>query len=334
MARNLYNRRHKAVRIGIYNHKGGVGKTTLTINIAYALSKLGKKVLLVDSDPQCNLTSYLIEDSVVDDFLDKSDTNEGKTLWSSIKPINDLSGKYLKIEPYEVNKLFILPGDIRLSELEEDLNDYWTDCFKRKNRGYIGVTALSSLVNELSHDFNFDYVFFDSGPNIGPLNRILILDCDFIIVPAACDLFSLRALKTLGNTLFKWINDWSTILSLAPEGRYLLPGTPIFLGYIPQRFKVYGGKPSLAYNELLPRLSKDIYSEIVVPLRRINKQLAPFSMQEIKLGQVKDFSSIANTAQLMGLPMWDVDGGSLDQKAVARMVFKKIAENIINRTGI
>jgi cellulose biosynthesis protein BcsQ len=57
----------------VFNHKGGVGKTTLTVNIASALADANKKVLLVDSDPQCNLSSYLVEASVLDDVLDHSD---------------------------------------------------------------------------------------------------------------------------------------------------------------------------------------------------------------------------------------------------------------------
>ncbi len=87
MADDQISKRHRAKRIAIYNHKGGVGKTTLSINIAYALTDLGKSVLLVDSDPQCNLTSYLIEASIVDKMLDASDTVAGQTLWSAIKPV-------------------------------------------------------------------------------------------------------------------------------------------------------------------------------------------------------------------------------------------------------
>ena len=81
------SKRHSAARISIFNHKGGVGKTTLTINIAAALASLGKRVLIVDSDPQCNSTSYLVDPEIVDEYLENSDSDEGKTLWSGIRPI-------------------------------------------------------------------------------------------------------------------------------------------------------------------------------------------------------------------------------------------------------
>src|SRR5262249_47398113 len=120
-------------RLAIFNHKGGVGKTTLTVNIAAALAKAGKRVLLVDSDPQCNLTAYLVEESVVNDLLDRSDDKDGATLWSSVKPVVEGLGEPRPIPPINVGpRLFLLPGDVRLAEFEQELNSLWGECFQRK----------------------------------------------------------------------------------------------------------------------------------------------------------------------------------------------------------
>ena len=101
--------RHSSKRISVFNHKGGVGKTTLTFNLASTLAEQGKRVLLVDTDPQCNLTSQIFEDNVVDDLLDKSDGIEGRTIWSSVKPIVDAEGDIKHVRPYETenSKLFV-----------------------------------------------------------------------------------------------------------------------------------------------------------------------------------------------------------------------------------
>ena len=137
------------------------------------MASIGQKVLLVDSDPQCNLTSYLVEESVVDDLLDHSNEPAGKTAWSAVKPIVEGSGDVRIIEPIELSSpnLFLLPGDIRLSEFEVELNQLWSDCFQRRPRGFRGTMALSVLVNNVCSSYDIDYVFFDSGPNIGALNR-------------------------------------------------------------------------------------------------------------------------------------------------------------------
>ncbi|MHC2019263.1 ParA family protein [Methylobacterium sp. CM6247] len=60
-------------KIALFNHKGGVGKTTLTINIADALSDLGKTVIIADADPQCNVTSFYVEEDSLERLLGESD---------------------------------------------------------------------------------------------------------------------------------------------------------------------------------------------------------------------------------------------------------------------
>lgn len=324
-------RRTHAPRLTIFNHKGGVGKTTLTLNIAAALSSLGRRVLLVDSDPQCNLTDYLVTDEVVDDLLDNSDKPSGGTLWSAVKPIIESTGDVKQIKAQEVSGLFVLPGDIRLSEFEQELSPMWADCFQRKQRGFTGTTALSRLIDRIASQHNIDFIFYDAGPNIGPLNRIILLDCDYFIIPAACDLFSIRAFKTLGHTLAGWIEEWSTIFDLAPTNARLLNGQPRFLGYVPNRFRTYEGKMARGYAKYAPRIERAISGDIIAVLRRLEPELAPATPSRARLGEIRDFGTIATVSQSEGRPMKDVvSAGTPDQKRAAEDAFRDLAHNILS----
>ena len=122
------------------------------------------------------------------------------------------------------------------------------------------TSSISYLISSL--DNQYDFVFYDTGPNIGPLNRVLLLDSDFFIVPVACDLFSTRALSTLGQTIKKWIEDAETIDAIAPDGAMVLKGRPEFLGYIPQRFKVYGQDMTLEANSYHKEIRNRVYKDI------------------------------------------------------------------------
>jgi cellulose biosynthesis protein BcsQ len=326
--------RHASKRIALYNHKGGVGKTTLTVNISAALAALGKRVLLVDADPQCNISSYLVDAEVINDWLDKSDTAKGVTVWSAVRPTIDSNEPIKPIKAYErLRNVYLLPGDIKLSQYEQDLIQAWTDCLQRKPRGFRAATALSDVVNVAAQSMKADYVFYDVGPNIGPLNRIVLLDCDYFIVPAACDLFSTRALSTLGQTLASWIRDWEVVRQIAPDGTSLLPGKPVFLGYVLQKFRVYGGVISGGFAPYAAELERAANSDIATVLRRVDKLLAPAPMSQQKLGQVKDFGSLAIKAQDQGEPFMTVQGANAEQKAEAQREFAVIAKRIVERTG-
>jgi cellulose biosynthesis protein BcsQ len=320
-------------RITIYNHKGGVGKTTLNVNIAAALTELGKSVLLVDSDPQCNLTSYLLSDDVVDDLLDNSEKASGQTIWTAVKPIFDEIGDGEVVRPVDVGRLALLPGDIRLSEYEEFLGESWTNSYKRRLGGLRAIASISDLVTKICRQRSFDFVFYDTGPNIGPLNRVLLLDSDFFIVPVACDLFSVRALSTLGQTLKKWILEARTIASLAPDGAPLLPAKPRFLGYIPQRFKVYGQTMASESVQYLRQIKRRMYENVAAVMRELDPNLAPDPSVDPVVGQVKDFASLVQAAQREGVPLWQCSSTYADQKEAAKRAFSEIASHLVATTS-
>jgi cellulose biosynthesis protein BcsQ len=328
-------KRTYAPRLSVFNHKGGVGKTTLTVNLACAIAEAGSRVLLVDSDPQCNLTSYLVEEEVVDALLDNSDGEDGTTIWSALKPIVEATGTVKSIDAIELPQgIWLLPGDIRLAEFESQLATFWSECFQRRLRGFRGTTALSSLVNSVAEKIEADVVLYDSGPNIGPLNRAILLDCDYFMIPAACDLFSLRAIKTLGHTLSNWINEWQQIAELAPENIWLLPAKPHPLGYIAQDFRVYASRPSSTYAELLPRIEKSVREDVLTVLARIDSHLVEDAKAPLRIAEIKDFGSVANKAQREGVALWNSSGGTQDQRDAAKIAFAKFAETVIARTMI
>jgi cellulose biosynthesis protein BcsQ len=324
----------KAKRLAIFNHKGGVGKTTLTLNLAAALGEKGKAVLLVDSDPQCNLTSYLFEDDVIDDLLDKSDTETGETLWSAVKPVVENTGALRSVKPFRstVDNCVIIPGDIRLSELELELATFWSDCLEEKVKGFNGTAVLSTLIDKAAARANADFVFYDTGPNIGPLNRAILLDCDFFIVPAAADVFSVRALKTLGRTMSTWIKRWSTMKGNAPDSARVLIGRPAMLGYVMQGFKVYGGGMARSATHFRAAFEKRLQPDLLNPLRRIDEGLAPPNASLARLGDVKNFTTLVQQSQEQGVPLWRVYGGPAYQLYEAKEMFMAMADEVIART--
>lgn len=329
-------------KIALFNHKGGVGKTTLTVNIADAFVNGGKRVLLVDADPQCNLTSFYLEESALEGMLQDSDNGEeGETLWSAVKPVAQGRGGIAAISPLQIQEreLYLLPGDVLLSEYEEVLPLAWTECFARMVRGYDITTALAQMVNKAASDLEADVVIYDVGPNVGALNRVVLLDCDFFITPVAADLFSLRALSTVGRSMAKWISDWDAVRKMAaPADRArLFKGKPAYLGYITSAFKVNSGRNAAnPHAEWEAKIAPRVRDRIARDLAAIDPALVPAGGN--KVGGVKNFHSLAPAAQKYGVALGALSGlvnpGHTEQIREAHAEFATIAREIIRRAGL
>lgn len=324
----------KPKRLVFFNHKGGVGKTTLTVNLAHALVEAGKRVLLVDTDPQCSLSSFFLEEQFLDKLLDKSETADGNTLWSALRPVSEGTGAAKPIDAVKIqNLLYLAVGDIRLSNYENSLADGWASCFQRNRRGYVCTAALSNVVDDIVKRTKADFVFFDAGPNIGPLNRVVLLDCSHFIVPAACDLFSMRAIKTLGFALSEWVATWERVREMAPDQSPLLAGKPKLLGYVPQGFRVYRGEMAASPFSVLSRLESRILEFVWKPLQSAYGLSIKDRPLKLKLGQVKFFGTLVTDAQSQGSSLWEVSGGNAGTKTEARQVFSEFAQRVIAETA-
>ncbi|HJK87182.1 MAG TPA: AAA family ATPase [Candidatus Megaira endosymbiont of Nemacystus decipiens] len=156
----------------ISNHKGGVGKTTSTINIGAALAMRKKKVLLIDLDPQANLTQSL--------KIDKPE----------ITIYDNLRGKTI-ISPVEhKNNLYVLPSSLDLSAAEIELSS-------EPGREYI----LREFLNKLKT--KYDYILIDCPPSLGLLTINALTAADFVIIPMQAEYLPLRGLAKLTEVIEK-----------------------------------------------------------------------------------------------------------------------------------
>jgi cellulose biosynthesis protein BcsQ len=254
---------------------------------------LGLRVLLVDADPQCNLTSFYLDEKQLDDLLGESDDVDGGTIWSAIKPVVEGKGPIKDVKAFGIGGregLFLVAGDVLLADYEEELPAAWTGSFARKTRDYDVMCALSRASRGLGEKYEVDIIIYDVGPNVGPLNRTILLDTDHFATPVAADLFSLRALSTVGRSLARWIRDWETVRQLASEAdrATLLVGRPHYLGYITSAYKVSSGRIATKPHEYWEaKIAPRVRDRIVDDLKKVDPKLVPAGPN--KIAAIKDF---------------------------------------------
>lgn len=161
--------------IAICNQKGGVGKTTTSINLSAYLAMSGKKILLIDIDPQGNATSGLginkhnIKQSVYDLIIDEIDP----------KPIVISAG---------IENLSLIPSTLSLTGAEVELVGIM-------GREYRLKKALSAILND------FDFILIDCPPSLGLLTVNALAAADSVLIPIQCEFYALEGLSQLVNTI-------------------------------------------------------------------------------------------------------------------------------------
>lgn len=326
--------------LAFFNHKGGVGKTTLVVNTARAFCQIGLRTLVVDADPQCNATAFYLDEPTVDALLDESiDPEEGGTIWSGIAKHVRARGDVRAVPTYEVgDDVQLLPGDVLLAGFEDRLSAAWKDSFSRDATAIDLLSAIYRSVQMTAEAAEADLILYDIGPSIGSLNRAIILGCDYYVIPVASDLFSLRALRAVGQTLPEWIDNWQTVRKLAKrvDDVTLLPGRPTLLGYVTQHFNIYRGRATSAFESWEKKIAPRMVRDVLEPVRALDSSLAPpFPLN--KIGEIPNFHSLAPLAHEHGVPIGGlrgcegVNGGYFAKIDEADATFRRVATEVWKR---
>jgi chromosome partitioning protein len=155
--------------IAIANQKGGVGKTTTAVNLSWALAEAGRRILLIDLDPQANATSALGLQDV-----------ENGSLYDSLLGGASVTEKVL---PTRLEHLFLIPADLDLAGAEVEIA-----------RMPEHLTRLSHTLTDFRNDQTFDFIMLDCPPSLGILMTNALAAADELLTPIQCEYFALEGL--------------------------------------------------------------------------------------------------------------------------------------------
>ena len=341
-------------QIALFNHKGGVSKTTTTFNLGWQLAALGNKVLLVDADPQSNLTGLVLgyrgPSDLEEDLYEKEPE---RNLKAGLAPA--FESRPVRIKPVDCfsvagrDGLFLLPGHIELSEFEVTLG------IAQELSGAIQTLqnlpgSISYLLAETAKDVDADYILVDMNPSLSPFNQNLLMTSDYFIIPTAPDCFSAMAIDSLTRVIPKW-NIWSSKAQELPvlrEATYPFPKVKSkFLGTIIQNYRPRAGAHTQGFQKWIDQINEKVTEDLYPALKRIDMTLPDSAYREMNnycLANIPDFNSLIAKAQKAQKPVYALNDRDIghsgvvleqDKKSQARFgeIFSDLGKKVIQLTS-
>lgn len=328
-----------------FNNKGGVGKTSLIYHLAWMFASLRKRVVIIDLDPQANLTAAFFDEDTIEEIW--GSPSHGSTIYQCVKPLTGVGDIAEPVLQNIATDLYLLPGDVNLSGYEDALSNEWPNSMGDNNL-YRPMRILSSfwqVMQMASSKVQADVILVDIGPNLGAINRSVLIATDYVVIPLGADLYSLQGLKNLGPTLRSWKNlwgkrleNWKAGLEVSNYPNFQLPkGQMQPIGYLCQQHSVRLDRPVKAYDKWVNRIP-NVYREAV--LNSSAKSNIKQANDPYCLATIKHYRSLMPMAQEHRKPLFNLTSadGAIGSHANAvqdgKKDFKLLAEKIASKIGI
>lgn len=214
----------------------------------------------------------------------------------------------------------------------------WPDCLDRKERAFRVISAFWRILQRAATALRADIVLIDLGPNLGAMNRAALIAADYVVMPLAPDLFSLRGLSNLGPTLRRWREEWQERRVRNPVAALSLPeGRMAPVGYIILQHAVRLDRPVQAYDRWVARIPNVYRSHV---LHENGGHDIAIARDPYCLALLKRYRSLMPLAQEARKPIFHLKpadgamGAHVQAVHSARKDFTELARIIAQRTGV
>ncbi|KAB2907690.1 MAG: AAA family ATPase [Dechloromonas sp.] len=341
--------------IALFNHKGGVSKTTTAFNLGWMLASKSGRVILADFDPQCNLTGMVLGYRGIEDLGNTYTANPANNVRDALAPAFESQPRQIEgADCFPVpgnDNLLLLPGHIGLAEYETTLGiaqELTGSLLALRNL----PGSIRYMLDKTAEKYDAQYIIVDMSPSLGPVNQNLLSTSDYFIVPLHPDYFSSMALNSLSRTLPRWKNwaDTASKLDVLKDADYPFPEPKTkFIGAIVQKYRPKYGKASKAFQRWIDQLVEGLKGELIPSLESVNL----LNTTEFKgrvgiepwdpIMEVADFNSLIAESQEHQVPVYALtadllkQGGAVweqteESMAVFRKAFEECADRVIALT--
>lgn len=343
--------------ISLFNHKGGVSKTTTSYNLGWMFANLGKKVLLVDADAQCNLTGIVLGNNN-DDLFNYYNNKTTKTIYDGLAYAFGFDTDYKNLveegmtpTPTKNNNLYIIAGHVDFADFDGQIT---TGILQSKSLPSMkkNVGAIYNLIKNTSIKNDIDIVIVDLSPSVSMTNLSILMSSDYFIVPTTPDFYCLQAIKGLQKTFRKWINYASEF----KDGKIMPKHNPKLLGFILQNYRIYGSKKKQTNNSdemtkgfkrWFDKIKAEISDNLVPFLKEKNMIIDDDKFKEhvkdepYTLKSIQDFNTLMAYSQLVCKPVFELEANDiylsghaleaeLNQIEKAKNLYESLAKSILS----